>query len=141
MFCYKELVSGIEIVLVTTRISSCGKVMFSQAYVKNSVHRGRGVCPGRFAQEVCPGGGSRGRHPQTQRQIPPQTQRQTPPDPEAHTTPDPEADTPKPRGRYHSRPRGRHPPAQRQTPPRARPLPEMTTEVGSTHPTGMHSCL
>ena len=111
MFCYKELVSGIEIVLVTARISSCGKVMFSQAYVKNSVHRGRGVCPGRFAQEVCPGGGSRGRHPQTQRQ--------TPPNPEADTTPDPEADTP------------------RASPP----PPEMTTEAGTTHPTGMYSCL
>ena len=101
MFCYKELVSGIEIVLVTARISSCGKVMFSQAYVKNSVHRGRGVCPGRFAQEGCLPRGW--------------IQRQTPPDPEADTTPDQEADTPQPRGR--------HPPAQRQTPPGTDPPP------------------
>ena len=29
--------------IVTVRNSSCGKVMFSQACVKNSVHRGEGV--------------------------------------------------------------------------------------------------
>ena len=126
MFCYKELVSGIEIVLITARISSCGRVMFSQTYVKNSVHRGRDVCPGRFAQEGCL---SRG-----------WIQRQTAPEPEANTTPDPEADSPRPRGRYHSRPRGRRPPAQWQTPP-GPDHPEMTTEAGSTHPTGMYSCL
>ena len=82
MFCYKELVSGIEIVLATARISSCGKVMFSQAYVKNSVHRGRGVCPGGVsAQGVDPEADT----PRPQRQIPLQTQRQTPPSPEADT--------------------------------------------------------
>ena len=49
--------------LVTVRNSSCEKVMFSQVYVKNSVHRGLGhtwqvgVC----CREACVAGGVHGR--------------------------------------------------------------------------------
>ena len=32
------------VMIITVRNSSCGKVMFSQACVKNSVHRGEGGC-------------------------------------------------------------------------------------------------
>ena len=88
---------------------SWAKVIFSQACVKNSVHRG-----GRVSASLHAG-------------IPPRT-RQTPPDqadplrPGRHPPPD-QADHPGP-GRHPPRP-GRHPLQTRQTPPRdqAAPLP------------------
>ena len=66
---------------------------------------------------VVKGGGVCGRHP-----LDPEAD--TTPDPEADTTPDPEADSPW---------------TQRQTPPYTPP--EVATEAGDTHPTGMLSCL
>ena len=75
--------------IFTARNSSCRKVMFSQACVKNSVHRW-GVCiPACNGQGVCllrgclPWGVCLGVS----------TQRQTPPGPETNTPPGPEADT------------------------------------------------
>ena len=45
------------LLFITVRNSNCGKVMFSQAFVKNSVHRGEGVHPpGRHPPPL-------GRHP------------------------------------------------------------------------------
>ena len=95
--------------LVTARNSSCGKVMFSRACVKNFVHRGGGisqhalgrggvypgvyVCPGGVFPGVCPLGvvyppGTKGRHP-------PQPEADHhPPGIEADPPPGPQADTP-----------------------------------------------
>ena len=101
---------------------SCGKVMFSQACVKNSVHRG--VClsacwdthppwsdPG---GSVYPGRVCVSQHQYTLRWTPPQ------------------ADTPLAR-----HPPGRHPSGQ--TPLLGR-HPRAATAADGTHPTGMHSC-
>ena len=65
--------------LITVRIRSCGKVMFSQACVKNSVHKGGGVQAG----GCCPGPGlGRGVQAQAQAQggcTPACTEADTPP--------------------------------------------------------------
>ena len=111
------------------RNSSCGKVMFSQACAKNSVHRGRGrsVCQGCLPRGCLPiimglaQGGCLPRvcvHPWG-----------------VYTLLDPEADTP-------PRPRGWHPPNQEADPPNPEAnTPIMTIEVKGTQPTGMHSCI
>ena len=103
----------------TVRNSSCGKVMFSQAYVKNSVRgcgcvfqhalgRGSvcpvGVCLGYVCPEGCLAGGCRPRRGVSAQGVyTPWDQRQTPPGPEADT-------------------------------------PKTATAADSTHPTGLHSC-
>ena len=76
-----------NIFIITVRNSSCGKVMFSQACVKNSVHSG-GVCLGPQADTPL------NRHPQTDTPLadtslgrPPSRQTphgQTPPPPDGH---------------------------------------------------------
>ena len=65
-------------IMITALKSSCGKVMFPQARVKNSVRRGRGVCVSQNAM---------GRGVSAQGVYIQQTQRQPPPDPEADTPP------------------------------------------------------
>ena len=109
--------------IFTTRNSSCGKVMFSQACVKNSVHdRGRGVCP--IACWDTP-------PPYPQQTSPGQTpyQADTPPDRHTPRQTHPQAATPwedTPLGRH---PSGRHPPPSK-----------TVTAADGLHPTGMHSC-
>ena len=123
---------GIFVLLVTVRKRSYGKVMFSQACVKNSVHRSRhplGIHPlGRHPP---------GRHPRADITWADTSWADTPwADillPWADTLP-PWADTP-----YRQTPL---PTPGRQTPPPC-PLPppqQMATAVGGKHPTGMHSC-
>ena len=56
---------------VTVRKRSCGKVMFSQACVKNSVHRGRCTPPGRHPLGRLPQvDNPQGRHPQQTAPLP-----------------------------------------------------------------------
>ena len=109
---------------------SWAKVIFSQACVKNSVHRGEGCLSqcmlGYTPQEKTPSGS---RHPPGADTPLEQTPRkQTPPE-----------QTP---------PISRHPPEQtpqKHTPPGSRPPPGKQTaayrqRAAGTHPTGMHSC-
>ena len=103
----------------TVRNSSCGKVMFSQAYVKNSVRGGGcvfqhalgrgsvcpvGVCLGYVCPEGCLAGGCRPKRGVS-------AQGYTPPGIRGRHPPGPEADTLK-----------------------------TATAADSTHPTGLHSC-
>ena len=108
---------GNKTVIFTFRNRSCGKVMFSQACVKNSVHRGR-----EQRGEVY---------------IPPWAD--TPPSSQADTT-TPPADTTPPVDTTTIPTRqtlpGHHHPGQ--TPPP--PLRQTGTAADGTHPTGMHSC-
>ena len=111
--------------IFTVRNSSCRKVMFSQACVKNSVHRG-------------------GHTPWRDRQTDRQTEThpgQTPPG-QTHTC---LLDRHIPLGRHttldiHTAPLDRHTPLDRHPPGQTpAPPPEMTTAADGTHPAGMHS--
>ena len=109
---------------------SWAKVIFSQACVKNSVHRG-GVCLISACWDIPP----RSRPPQTRQSLSPPT-RQTPPLDQADTPAD-QADTPQdladtPQTRQTPPGPGRHPPGKL--------TPEYGLRVAGTHPTGMHSC-
>ena len=110
-----------------------GKVTFSEACVKNSVHRGEGGLP------QCMLGYN---NPPRTRQAPPWPG--TPPGPGTPGTR--QAGTPSPRTRHP--PRARHPsgpgtapPRTRHHPPRAEHAGRYGQRAGGTHPTVMHSCL
>ena len=90
---------------------SWAKVIFSQACVKNSVHRGEGVCLSACWDTT----------PRDQADPPPPQTRQTP---RTRQTPPDQADPHGP---------GRPPPRTRQTP-------AYGLRAAGTHPTGMHSC-
>ena len=111
--------------VITVYKRSCGKVMFSQACVKNSVHGGRCTPPGQTGRH--PLGSPPGKNPLGQ----------TPP--WADTS---HLDRHLPLGRHPLRqtpPTGRHP--HRQTPSQVdTPLHQMATGADGRHPTGMHSC-
>ena len=128
------LCPGNVIFKFTVRKQSCGKVMFSQACVKNSVHGG--VCLSAcwdtppWRQTPSP----RSRHPSLEADTSLCSQ-----------TPPLEADTPPPGGRH---PLGRHPPLEadpppgytppwRQNPPS--PSGKTATAADGTHLAGMHS--
>ena len=122
--------------IFTVHNSGCEKVMFSQACVKNSVHRS--VHPTTDTPL--------GRHPRTGRH--PLLGRHTPL--LGRQTPSGQADTPwtgrRPLGRLTLLLGRQTPPGQADTPAQADPLgrhpppTKMTTAVDGTHPTGMHSC-
>ena len=115
--------------LITVRKRSCGKVIFSQACVKNSVHRGQVYTPpGRHSWQT------------------PVWADTTPPGQTPHPWADsPQADTPLGRHPWTDTP-GQNPTLWADTPPMGRhpspPPPRKTdTAADGTHPTGMHSCL
>ena len=109
---------------------NCGKVMFSQACVKNFVHR-EDVSQHAMASRVS-ASWSRGCLPLDPGGIQPPGQ--TPP---GHTHTHTHTWTHTTLG--HNPPPGRHHPGH--TPLWANTTPvEMTIEAGGTHPTGMHSC-
>ena len=104
------------LVIFTVRNSTCGKVMFSQACVKNSVHRwvsasGSRVVSDSGSRGQCLPLGLRGVHPQ--------------------------AETPLGRHLLGRHPLGRHPPGQTppgQTHPQADTTPRQTPPPGRHHP-------
>ena len=97
--------------MFTVRKQSCGKVMFSQACVNNSMHRRRRCTQGEVGRHVTGQTPPAGRHP---RQADRHPTGQTPPW---------QADIPPTENLC------RHP-----------PTPEMANAVDVMHPTGMHSC-
>ena len=103
---------------------SCSKAIFSQACVKNSVHRGD-VC-----HSACWDTPSPGRHPtwaDTPQAETPHGQTLLGRHPQAEMPP---GQTPLGRHPGADTPLGRHPPPQ-----------EAATAADGTHPTGMHSCI
>ena len=115
--CIKSIIILQLLYIFTASKQSCGKVMFSQPCVKNSVHKGGGVLPNNPGQT----------HPKAN----------TPPG----QTPHPWAETPP----GADLPGGQTPPGQ--TAPRANtppgqtaPLQHTTTAADGKYPTGMHSC-
>ena len=104
---------------------SWAKVIFSQACVKNSVHRG-----GRGGLPQCMLG-----YPPGTRHTPPRADTTTPPG-TRHTTP--------PRDQAHPPLQSRHPPGPgtppEQTPPPGKQTAAYGQRAAGTHPTGMHSC-
>ena len=126
---------------------SWAKVIFSQACVKNSVHRGRGegVClsacwdiPPRPGTPPGPGTPPQSRHPPgtrhpPQQTLPPGTRNTQPPQDQAPTpprdqAPPPPTDQASPQDQAHPPPETRHNPAPEQTPP----PPEADCSIRST---------